>query len=67
MKKKPEIEIVEKHNAKPCMCTHKLEGGVHFKKEPDKNCTSCFGSGVIEDNIYFHTANGICFDGDTIK
>ena len=33
----------------------------------DKSCKQCNGTGVVEDNIVYHFANGICVDGDQAK
>jgi len=48
------------------VCTCRCEFEKPFIKA-DKDCRQCEGTGVIEDNIVFHFANGICVDGDTAK
>lgn len=30
-------------------------------------CPLCKGTGIFKDEIYFHTVNGICFSGDSLK
>jgi len=36
-------------------------------QKPLKSCKQCNGTGRVEDSIYYHIANGMCFDGDTVK
>jgi len=55
------VEITKKLIEKVCCCC--FEKG----QKPVKDCRMCKGTGEVEDSIYFHTAKGICFDGDTVK
>jgi hypothetical protein len=58
------MEIKKKLITKDCGCTHQLP---NKKIEANPDCNSCQGTGKLEDSIYYHIANGMCFDGDTIK
>jgi hypothetical protein len=64
LKMKNKISVEKKQIMKRCGCTHKLPDET-IAANP--NCKSCGGTGELEDSIYYHTVNGICFDGDTIK
>ena len=55
------VEIKKKLIKKVCCCCYKPG------ESPRKDCPRCNGTGEIEDSIYYHTVNGVCWDGDTIK
>jgi hypothetical protein len=59
--KKPKVEVIKKITKASCMCC--------FKKgtKPDKNCTSCKGTGIYEGSHYIMTVGKIAYDMDTIK
>ena len=58
------VSIEKKEIMKRCGCTHELPNKTVVA---NTNCRSCSGTGQIEDSVYYHTVNGICIDGDTIK
>jgi hypothetical protein len=61
---KNKTTVIKKQIMKRCGCTHRLP---NKKVIANSTCKSCNGTGELEDSIYFHTVNGICVDGDTVK
>ena len=56
--------IQRKIITKDCTCRCEFEKPM---VKADKNCRHCNGTGIVEDNIVYHFANGICIDGDQAK
>lgn len=57
---------IKKLIIKDCGCTFKIDD---VKKDTNKDCKSCEGTGKLEDSIYYiiDEKNKICFDKDTLE
>ncbi len=64
---KNKVEIIKKDLSSKCWCCEGLR--VIYNKKTDilELCSTCDGTGIFKEYIYYHIANGICFSGDTLK
>lgn len=60
-KKTPKLKVIKKIKKSICMCCFKNN------QKPDKNCTSCKGTGIYKDYHYIMIVGKIAFDCDTLK